>query len=352
MRSLYDNTVKHQLIRLGILLAILILSHIAAMVYFEGLPIDDAVWLTLTTVTTVGYGDISATTVIGRIFSVILMYVAGIAVLAQVAALYFEFRQNRKHKILTGNWSWQMEDHIVFLNCPKENPEQYFYQSISQLRQSGHAIGQKPVLIVGSNFTHGISDNLRALDVAHVNNVVTHKTTFKDCSLAQAAVIVVLCTDSNDILSDSLNFDIVSRAREHNPNALIIAEVVLDDNRKRLQKAGANHVVRPIRTYPELLVRTIIAPGSEQIIENLFNSTNEQCVKYTVSIKGKWRDIAHAFIANDIGTPLAYANHHEKVIANTHPLHEVDCCAIYVVVREGNIKSEQEIQKYIAHTFK
>ena len=135
----------------------------------------------------------------------------------------------------------------------------------------------------------------------------------------------------------------MSRVKEENPNALIIAEMVADENRERLLKAGAHHVVRPIRSYPELLVRTILAPGAEQIIEDLFDSHGEECLKYSVPIKGKWADIAKKLIDHDVGTPLAYANQNGEVVSNAHPAQEVEASAIYVIVREGNEKTDDEI---------
>ena len=63
-----------------------------------------------------------------------------------------------------------------------------------------------------------------------------------------------------------------------------MVEIVSDDNWPRLLKAG-RHVVRPIRSYPELLIRTILAPGSEKIFEDLFDSSGEECQKYTIELK-------------------------------------------------------------------
>ena len=54
--------------------------HALAMVYFEGVLWGDAIWLTLTTVTTVGYGDFSALTPIGRSATAVLIYGFGIAI--------------------------------------------------------------------------------------------------------------------------------------------------------------------------------------------------------------------------------------------------------------------------------
>lgn len=237
-----------------------------------------------------------------------------------------------------------MEDHLVFINSPNEGAERYFQQLMSQLRRSALPVGQKPALIVTNHFTQGIAQSLRALDVAHVNQSATEETALTRSSLSRAAIIAVLCPDANDPLSDSINFDIVTRVREANAHALVIAEAVADENRHRLIKAGANHVVRPIRSYPELLVRTILAPGTEQVIEELFNSDGEECVRYELNIKGKWGDIAAKLIQNDIGIPLAFINPAGQVVSNAPPNSEFEATTLFVVVRKGNLKSTHSVK--------
>jgi voltage-gated potassium channel len=347
LRSLSDTTVKQQLQRLALILFFLLLAHTVAMRVLEGFSWADSVWLTLTTVTTVGYGDFSAQTWLGRAATVILIYAAGIAVLAQVAAMYFEFRQDRRQRILKGEWSWKMQDHIVLINSPKEGAERYFAQLISQLRRSALPAAQKPVLIVTSHLKEGITDNLRSLDVAHVNADSADREAAEHCSLDQAAIIVVLCHDPIHPIWDSVNFDLVTRCRETNPTALIVAEAVTDDNRDRLIRAGANHVVRPIRSYPELLVRTLLAPGTEQVIEDLFDSSGEECVRYPVKFQGKWADLATTLITEDIGLALAYADEQGKVISNPPPHESISASALFVMVREGNHKSTPDVEQLI-----
>jgi len=239
LRSLSDTTLRQQLLRLAAVLVLLVLAHTVAMRVFEGFSWADSLWLTLTTVTTVGYGDVSATTLWGRAATIILLYAAGIAVLAQVAAMYFEFRQDRRNRILNGQWSWDMQDHIVLINSPKEGTERYFEQLVSQLRHSSLPTGQKPLLIVTSYMSQGIPDSLRAMDVAHVNASSVDAQAIEQSSLAKASIIVVLCHDPINPIWDSVNFDLVTRCREANPNAMIVAETVSDDNRQRLINAGA-----------------------------------------------------------------------------------------------------------------
>ena len=68
-----SNDRRRKITQLFVVLASLVLAHIVAMMVFEGLSLWDAIWLTMTTMTTVGYGDISASSFFGRLSTIILM---------------------------------------------------------------------------------------------------------------------------------------------------------------------------------------------------------------------------------------------------------------------------------------
>ena len=51
---------KLRLLRISLTLVFLICCHIVAMLVLESMTLWEAIWLTLTTITTVGYGDIAA----------------------------------------------------------------------------------------------------------------------------------------------------------------------------------------------------------------------------------------------------------------------------------------------------
>ena len=346
LKTTHQQGLGLQLVRLLLILTVLLILHSLAMIYFEGLPFYDALWLSLTTATTVGYGDYSAQSLFGRLSTVILIYGAGITLLAQAAAYYIEYRQERHKMILNGNWSWKMQDHIVFINSPRDNAEDYFIKAISQLRTSSSEMAEKSVIIACTRF-QTLPERLRQIDVAYVNRTISDPELIEAASLDKAAVITVLSQDAYNFESDSISFDAVSRAREVNENALIIAESVSDNNRSRLHKAGADHVVRPIRSYPELLVRTIIAPGAEQIIEDLFDSRGEECMRYNVEFKSTWSDLVKVLIDKDIGTLIAYNDHQGNVVPNTKPGIQVEGCALFVITREKNRKTDHIVQNVL-----
>ncbi len=343
MSGVSENALRTGMKRTGIALAGLCAAHTASMMGIEGMSLSDSLWLTFTTATTVGYGDLSAKTDLGRLATGLFMYGGGIAALAQMASLYFEHRQSKFQKLLDGKWRWNMDNHIVILNSPKHSPLRYFRNFVSELRKSSSDEAQKPILIVSPNLESGICEELSNKQVAHVNYTPTEREARENSSLDQASTIIVLSPDEHDSDSDGIVFDLVARAREINPSARIIAEAIDPENKSRLMKVGADHVIRPIRSYPEMLLRTITAPGAEEVIENLFDVDGEECVRYDVDLRGEWGQIQANMIVGDIGTPLAYLSDDGKVVTNQRPGETVSLRAVFVVAREGNIKKSSEV---------
>ncbi|MEN2494439.1 MAG: hypothetical protein TECD_00338 [Hyphomicrobiaceae bacterium hypho_1] len=342
-----DNSIGKRLLRLLVVLFIILVLHTFAMIHFEELSVGDSIWLTMTSATTVGYGDFSAQTVWGRTATIFLLYFFGVAILAQVAAMYFEHRQEIKDRMLRGDWSWSMRDHIVFLNCPEEIDEEYFFQAISGLRKSSSDLASLPIVIVCDRFKQGISNRLRELDVVHVSKPIFNEDTLESASVKYAHTTVILSRNQFDPASDSINFELVDRLRSMSVNGRIIVEAVKDKNRERLKKAGADNVLRPIRAYPEMLMRAIIAPGSEQVIETLFNSYGEECIRYEVTVTSLWLDIINRFTLKDLGIPIAFENSKCEIICAPSSEDIVITKAIYVIVNEGRSKTNKEVEEIL-----
>ncbi|MFT5703770.1 MAG: voltage-gated potassium channel [Rickettsiales bacterium] len=339
-----SSSTKKQFYKLLVLLFAILTLHVVAMIMFEGLATDDAIWLTMTSATTVGYGDFSAKTANGRIATILLLYIGGIAILTQVFATYFEYKQEIKHKMLTGNWSWNMKNHIIFMNCPDDLGEEYFYRAILGLRKSCAKLSKMPIIIVSEGFKDGLPHDLQKLDVVQISKSASSNEALDFANVNEAHTIVILSKNPLDATSDSINFDLVDRLRERGVKARIIAEVVKDTNRPRVKKAGANNVLRPIRAYPELLMRSIISPGSEQVIETIFDSFGEECIRYDVTISCRWLDVIYKLAEKDLGIPVAYEDVDGVIFNAPSSAKIIDAKAIFAIVHEGYTKSNQAIE--------
>ena len=121
-------------------------------------------------------------------------------------------------------------------------------------------------------------------------------------------------------------------------------EAVEDTNRERLHAIGADNVIRPMRAYPELLVRTIVAKGIEQVIETLFNRDNEECVRLDIDIQCNWEAIMFFFIQKDIGTPIAYEDANGTIINNPSSKALITARALFIIINEKKVYQLEEAQ--------
>ena len=86
---------------------------------------------------------------------------------------------------------------------------------------------------------------------------------------------------------------------------------------------GAKAIVRPIRAYPKLLIRVMMAPGTEEVLENMFHHSNDHMERFDIEFENcKWKDIACSFITNGAGLPIAFVAENG---VNANPLADTVC---------------------------
>ncbi len=347
LRLAHRQAIGETLGRTALYLEIVLALHTLAMMVFERLPPGDAVWLTLTTVVTVGYGDLSASTPWGRAATVALIYAGGIFVVFQGAAEYFEYRAVRRIKMHRGLWRWKMKDHIVLLNAPGINPIQYFNRLVREFR-TVERYRESPVMIVTTMFPDGLPERLQDIGVVHYSGHTNDPAVLRDARVTEAAIIIVLARQEGEPNSDSATFDILHRLKEQKSKAKIVAECVATSNRDRLASAGADIVVRPIRFYPEIVVRALVAPGTEEILANLFTGHGDSCIRYDVVIAGKsWIDVVTAVMTMKAGTAIAFLSQDGTIHTNPAPGTEVQAKALFVIVRQGHEISPATVRKLL-----
>ena len=84
-----------------------------------------------------------------------------------------------------------------------------------------------------------------------------------------------------------------------------------------------------------MIVRAIVAPGSERIIEQIFSSEGEECLRYPVAIAGvRWAEVVRRVLDADYGTPIGYARRGRPAYTNPPPSAPVSARALYILVGE------------------
>ncbi len=336
---------REHLRRLFILFGAVIVLHTSAMVLFEDMTWWQGIWLTMTSASTTGYGDISAATVYGQIATIVLIYAFGITLLAQIASEYIEYRIELRERKLKGLWGWKdMQDHIVIVNSPKVGAERYLKNLLQDIREEPQ-LKEHPVVLLTPDFYDGLPESLVKLGLVHFSGHAEVSEDLIQTGIENAAYILVLASDTHNLTTDSVNYDVISRIREINPNSYLLAECVEDANRSRLAGIGANSVVRPVRAYPEIVVRAMSMPGSERVLENLFTHSDDHTHRFDIQLSQvEWRDVVCKLMQQGYGTAMAYIDLDGKVDTNPKAQTKIDCSALLVLVNHDEIPTIEQVK--------
>ncbi|WP_435102819.1 potassium channel family protein [Arhodomonas sp. AD133] len=339
------QTLRHSLIRTGVMLAAVVVAHVLAMMAFEGLAPWPAVWLTATTLTTVGYGDLSATTPPGQFATVALSYALGIFLLANLATYWIDYRAERRARMLRGQWRWGMEHHIVILNAPARRPARYFERLVQEIRH-WDGFSETPVQIVTEAFPDGLPATLRENGVVHYHGNPDDPDVLRAVDIHAADHIVVLAEAEDDARADTLSLGLVDRLSDAGVTGHVIIECVTDRNRARFKRfMPAATILRPVRGYPEILARALAAPGTERVLEDLFQHQGVHPRRYDATFDSlHWAELVTRFVNAGYGTPLAYLDRSGEVVSSPCTAEMLSGSAVFVLVDEARAPGADQVR--------
>ena len=301
------GAIKRRLYLTTAMFAGLFCLHVLAMIVFEGMTLGNAAWLTMTTATTVGYGDASAATTAGRLATVVCIYIFGTFLLAQIATYVFDYRALHRDRRRRGEIKWSnMKDHLLVINVPSQDAENYLPRLVDHVRRAPR-LGDIPIQLLTPSFEDGLSTELVDAGVTLYNAMAENSENLAAANVCHARCIIIIADEIYDARSDAHTYDILGRIRQLGSQATIVAEVVDDANRQRILEAGATTVIRPIRAYPEFVVRALTAPGVEQVLETMFTHEAGRLARFEAQFEGLlWRDVVVNFARGNAGIPMGY----------------------------------------------
>ena len=347
------GAIRRRLVRVVAVFMALFGIHVAVMMIAEGFSLNDALWLTITTATTVGYGDLHADTPLGRLATVLCMYVFGIFLLAQAASDLFDYRALLRERRRRGEFKWRnMKDHLLVVNVPAYDADAYLARLVDHVRRSP-ALDDVPIQILTPAYPEGLPAELVDAGVTHYTGVAENSANLNAANVAGARYVIIIADEPNDVRSDAHTYDILTRiapirSQQPSKEQVIVAEVVEDADRERILAAGATAAVRPIRAYPELVVRALTAPGVEQVLENLFTHDTGRLARFDANFDGlRWSDLVVSFVTGGAGVPMGYIGE-RGVNTNPHPSDTCSGRAIITLIDDRLDVTAESVAKCLA----
>ncbi len=260
----------------GSLLLILFLGSLG-FVWIEGWSFFDGLYMTVTTLTTVGYGEVHPLTHIGRIYNMLLI-LAGMGVILYIvgslarAVVEGDIREALgKRKLLSR--IRKLKGHYIICGFGRIG------EIIArQLKERGI-----PLVVIENNPEH--ISRLEASGYSFVAGDATREDVLQEAGIERAIGLVAV------VSSDAHNVYIILTARSLKPDLYIVARAEEAGSEQKLKRAGADRVESPYEIGGRKMAYTILRPTVTTFIdltmqEGVDLSMEETAVEATSALIG------------------------------------------------------------------
>ena len=236
----------------------------------------DAIWYTLVTITTVGYGDIAPTSVIGRITAMILL-IAGVAIFGALSGKFASFLFERQQKKDRGLLKMtNMKNHFLILGW-----KQNFSKILEGILYANPEIpAEKMVLLNNAPLSEieVIKSDERFKNINFLHGDFTDEGTLLKAQLSTADRAVILADMSENFSTleiDSRTVLAVITIKNLNPKIYCVAEILDTKFEKHLTLAHCDEIILSSDYEQNLLVKASAGKGMSHILRELISDDND-----------------------------------------------------------------------------
>jgi voltage-gated potassium channel len=237
----------------------------------QDITIADALWWSMVTMTTVGYGDFYAKSLAGRFLISYPCMILGIGLIGylvgSVANTIIDFSARKRGGLM------QISEtgHILICNYPGEEK---IKQVISELESVEHYRNSRFVVI--TDVLSELPDALRKHGVLFVKGMPTQEEVLLRANILKCAGVIVLATDSTRIESDERTYTVASVIkqieREHSVPVKTITELISEQSVDMVKRLKVNGITSEDGVSSCLLAQEFVNPGINGVISQLITS--------------------------------------------------------------------------------
>ncbi|HSL11594.1 MAG TPA: potassium channel protein [Actinomycetota bacterium] len=281
------SSLPRRLAWVGAALAGLVVYGVIGYWRFEGWSFLDALYMTVTTLTTVGFREVRELDTSGRIFTLSLL-VMGVAVLLTAisftAAILAEAeiggrsRRRRMERRIAA-----MHDHYIVCAYGRVGRA-----AVRELETAG-----VPFVVLDPN--EELEERMHEDGVAYLIDDPSLEPALREAGVERARAL--LCA----VDSDATNVYITLTARQMNPDLFIVARASEPGSTERLERAGADRVVSPYVSSGRHMVRMARDPAIVDVFDS--GSSARRSVPVTERVVDEASDLRGRKVT-DVGAPV------------------------------------------------
>ncbi len=282
-------------------LALLILLGTLYYHFFEDMTSLDALYMTVITIATVGFGEVKPLSPDGRVFTIILILLGvGITTTAISNAvgvilgprLWLSIQQRRMEAILR-----TLKNHYIVCGYGRMGQ-----QIVLDLQRR-----QEAFVVVDAN--PEIAEELIEAGIPHIVGDATLDEALSEAGVTRAqGLVAALSSDADNVLT-------VLSARELNPKIYIVARATSPEAERKLRRAGANTIVSPYQIGGHRMALALLRPTVHRFLMRIFHFGEGPDVEIgQITIReGSW------LASRTIATSNLRAKHQVSILAIQEP---------------------------------
>jgi len=254
-----------------LLLAVLLVGPLG-FVLIEGWSLWDAVYMTLTTVTTVGYQEVHPLSRAGQVYNALLIIVGVSSVLYSFSLLmalvvegelHDRWEERRRNRMLN-----DLTDHFILCG----------FGRIGSVVAEEFRRHRVPFVIVDSDADQ-MTDAIKAGYLAVVGDA-TSEDVLRRMGLDRARGLVAA------VGTDAENVYIVLTAKLLRPDLFVVGRAETEEAQRKLARAGADRVISPYQLGARQIAQTALRPAVVDFVQLATSSENLELAMEQIKIEG------------------------------------------------------------------
>ena len=244
---------KIRLVLIASAISLVLLVGTVGFTFIAGYPVFDALYMTLTTMTTVGYMEVHPLGRAGRIFNIFLVlfgvsvmfFAIGLMTEYIIGLQFGEYFGKRRLKTMID----KLRDHYIVCGYGRVGRG-----AASELERSG-----VPFIIVDKDageVERAVKHHLLAVVADATNDESLHEVGINQAK----GLIAALGTDAENVF-------LILSAKTLNPRLKVATRVNEEESESKLRRAGADAVFRPYNTTGYRLAQAILRPYVAEFLE-------------------------------------------------------------------------------------
>jgi voltage-gated potassium channel len=294
---------------LGMMLLVVLLGGTIGYALIEGWTVFESLYMTVITLSTVGFKEVREISDAGRMFTILLI-LGGVSILAYALATLIEF-------VVSGQLSGLYRRRAVRKSI--EALDGHFI--ICGFGRVGEAVAHE--FIANRAPFVVIERDMAVIEHAEGSGVLFLEGDAADDEVLEAAGIDRARGLVAAVGSDADNIFVILSARVLSPRLTIIGRANTEESLKKVKKAGADHVISPYSIGGKKMATLLLKPLVNDYLEVVTGGgeiefrLEEFALNHTCEIVG--RSIADLEIRSRTGATILAVRHGDSGIFDTNP---------------------------------